>query len=144
MKINTKNFGKLDVNERNILTFEDGLMGMEDVKRFTFINNTDTEGPVPFMWLQGVDDPDIAFVLTIPYLLRDEYEVEIPDEIVESLMIQDAHDVAVYTTVTVARAFSSATMNLQSPLIINTDNNKAAQVIMHDSGYSCKERCLNY
>jgi len=144
MQINTRNFGKLEVSERNVICFDEGLLGMEEYKKFVMLNNTDTDGPVPFMWLQCMDHPDVAFVITIPYLLRNEYEVDIPDEICEKLEIDDPHDVAIYSIVKINGPISNATMNLQSPIVINANNYKGAQIVMHDMMYGCEEKCTRY
>ena len=43
MVIETRYFGKIDVDEQKILTFEDGLIGFEYLKKFTLIYNNETE-----------------------------------------------------------------------------------------------------
>lgn len=37
MELETTRFGKLEVDEEEIITFEDGLYGFEDNKRFTLV-----------------------------------------------------------------------------------------------------------
>lgn len=139
MLINTTNFGEMEVGEKEVITFDQGLPGFEDQREFVLLNNYDTEEPVPFMWLQATQNPDLALVVAIPFFLRPDYEVEIPEDVAKELEIGEAGDVAVYSIVKITDKVENMTFNLQGPIVINGKNRKGRQVIQYNSGYKVDE-----
>jgi flagellar assembly factor FliW len=138
--INTRNFGQLDVDEKMIISFDKGLPGFEEENEFVILNNWDTDGPVGFMWLQSVKNPDLAFVVSIPFLLRSNYEFELPEEVCSELNISAPSDVGVYTICRIEDKIENMTFNLQSPIIINVKDRRAAQIPLDDKRYSVAEK----
>ncbi len=136
MKLKTRYFGELEIDEKKILTFERGLLGFEDVKRYVLIPVGD--GSSPFSWLQSVDDGNLAFVVVNPFMIKGDYDFEISDDIVEKLEIADASDIVVLAVVVVPDDMAKMTMNLKAPLIINTRNNKGAQTVLDTAEYSVR------
>jgi len=138
MILNTRHFGKIEIDPEQILTFEEGLLGFESIRRYVLIPNPDKE--VPFHWLQAVDDPDLAFVVTIPFLFKEDYEFDIPDKVIKQLEIEKQEDVVVYSIAVVPEDIRKMTINLQGPLIINGKNKKGKQIVLDDNTYSLKYR----
>lgn len=136
MKIDTKHFGEIEFEEKNIISFCRGLLGFEEIKKYILIDNEDTGGV--FKWLQAVDRPDLAFVVMNPYCILHDYEFDIPDGIAEKLGIEKPEDVVVLTIVVVPEDISKMTTNLKAPVVINSGNNKAEQVVLEDDRYSLK------
>ena len=64
MKISTKYFGEITINEEEILTFESGIPGFLDEKQFIIQMLTD-DGL--YSVLQSVTTPELAFVITDPF-----------------------------------------------------------------------------
>ena len=52
MKIQTKWFGEIDTTEDKIITFEKGIIGFEDFKKFTIVVDAEKESENTIMWLQ--------------------------------------------------------------------------------------------
>ena len=125
MNIKTSNFGDLDIDEKGIITFDSGLPGFEQLKRFVLLQ--DSEMIVD--WLQGVDE-DIAFPLINPFLIKDDYEFEIPQADIARLQIDDMEDIAVYSVVTIPEDIREIRANLQAPVVINTKEKKGKQIIL--------------
>lgn len=140
MRINTTNFGEFEIQKDKVITFEEGLPGFEDQKEFVLLNNYDTEDPVPFMWLQATQNPDLALVVAIPFFLQPAYEVEIPEDAVKTLDIKEVSDVAVYSVVKIQDKVEDMTFNLMSPIIINGKNHKGMQVVLDNGGYKVDEK----
>jgi len=139
MILNTTNFGELTILAEKIIKVEGGLLGFEEYTDYMLINNTDTEGEVPFCWIQSCKNPNLALVLTVPFLVDPGYEVDIPEDILHVLDVQDEKDVAIYSICKIPEKFEEMTINLKSPLIVNIQNNKAIQMVMHDSSYRVDE-----
>lgn len=140
MQITTRNFGEIEVGADQVIRFEEGLPGFEEEKEFVLLNNYDTEEPVPFMWLQAAKNPDLALVVSIPFFLRPDYEVEIPETVVKSLEINSPEEVGVYTVVKIEDKVENMTFNLMSPIVINARNHKGTQVIQDRTSWRVDER----
>jgi len=141
MKVVTKHFGELDIDEEKIIKFPEGLPGFEDEKEFIIINNEDEENP--FQWLQSVRNPNLAFVIINPFQIFPDYDIIIPKTVQEKLRIEDEKDVAVYSIVVVPKDIKKMTVNLLGPLVINVKYKVGKQVILDDSRYSTKHYIFN-
>ena len=128
MKILTTRFGEIEINERKIITFPMGIPGFRDLKRFVLIDYKDQ-----IKWLHAVDDPDVAFIVVNPFVIFPSYSVDIKDDEELFLGIKGPADVAVFTILSVAN--NSITANLKGPIVLNSVNYLAAQILMDDERY---------
>lgn len=133
MIISSQFFGDIQFEPTQVVRFEDGLSGFEEEKEFLILNNTDVEEPVAFMWLQSAKNPDLAFVITIPFLLWPEYEVDVPDEVANKLQLKDPSDAAVYSIVKIQDKVDDLRVNLMGPIVINGKNHMGHQVVQYDT-----------
>lgn len=136
MHINTARFGEIDIADEKIVTFNEGLPGLEDLKKFALITTEETE---PFRWFQSMNDPDVALVVLDPQILFPAYSVKIPTEVSEELGIENETDVLILTVAVVPKDFRGMTANLVSPLVINARKNLGKQVIMQNSEYQIRQ-----
>lgn len=136
MKLHASNFGEIEIDEEDILTFPEGIPGFEECKKFIVINNPDEENP--FDWLQSVDNEDLAFVIMNPFFVFPDYDITIPESAIEKLKIKDETDVFVYTIVVVPENLEDMTTNLSGPIIINGKEKLGKQVILEDNRYTTK------
>lgn len=143
MQFNTTYFGEIDVQDNQVIHFDEGLPGFEDKKKFVLLNNYDTEDPVPFMWLQSVEDENLAFVVTVPFFMRPDYEFEIPSDVASNIGLTSPEQAGVYTICKISGKVDSMSFNLRSPIIINAENKKAIQLVLPDTRYSAREILKN-
>ena len=141
MFIETTHFGAIEINEADILNFEEGIIGFEEVKKFVIIDSEDRESP--FKWIQAVDKPELAFALVNPFKIKKDYDFDLTDEEVEYLGVNDASEVMVFSIVVVPEDIKKISMNLKAPLIINKPNNKAAQIILDTDKYTVRHFILD-
>ena len=139
MKLNTHYFGELDVRDDQIINFVNGIMGFEDKKKFAIVNNFDTEEPVPFFWLQSVDDPELAFVLTVPFIFRPDYAFELPKETEDALHITNKSELGIYSIVTIPGEIKDFTYNLMGPIVVNYSTREGDQVVLYNDNFSLHE-----
>jgi len=135
MEIQTTRFGDLDVPEESMIQFPRALYGLEGCHCYCFLPHDDRGG---FFWLQSVDVPHLAMVLTDPFLHFPDYEVEIPDTAAEILGATEPGDVAIYTTVTVARDTHQIHANLLGPIAINHRRRCGIQLVQDGSRYTTR------
>ena len=133
MQLETKHFGTITIEEEKILTFPDGIPGFEENNRYVFLQNPE-EG-IPFHWLQSVDDAELTFVVANPFLIRVDYDFELPDHVVTKLDIQDREEVQIFCIVRIPEKVDDMTINLTAPLILNTRTGQGKQVVLEDDRY---------
>ena len=133
MKVLTKAFGLIDVDEHQKVTFPTGLFGFESIKEYVLI---DAERQ-PFIWLQSVEAEHIAFILVNPFLFRQDYELDIDDELVKEIGINNPEEALIFAIVTIPPS-GSMTANLQGPLIINRETRIGKQGILNDPRWKTK------
>jgi flagellar assembly factor FliW len=137
MLLNTKNFGQVEISEEDILTFDYGIPGFEDMTEFVILGKTD-EDDSPFFWLQSTQNGNLAFVIMNPRDLVPDYEIEIDMFTAGILQITDAENALIYAIVTVPEDITKISINLKAPVIINAKNNKGCQVVLEDDKYKFK------
>lgn len=140
MRLNTRYFGELDVPDDHIIYFANGLKGFEERKQFAIVNNYDTEEPVPFFWLQSVDDPDLAFVITVPFIFRPDYAFELPEETEKTLHITKESELGIYSIVTIPGEVKDFTYNLMGPIVVNYTTREGDQVVLYNENFSLHEQ----
>lgn len=136
MQLNTKHFGIIEVDEKETLYFPSGIPGFEDVKKYVLLGKQETESP--FFWLQSVDNPDLAFVVTDPFYIKEDYYVNVDDEEIKEIDIKDSEDVLTLAIVTIPEDIKNMRVNLKAPVLINMKNNMGKQVIMKDDTFPVK------
>src|SRR6478672_5900429 len=127
MDIETTRFGKLTVDEERVITFNKGLLGFPDYTRYALIQTGEENY---FFWLQSVDDPNLAFVVTDPSIFFKEYEVPIKDEVRAELALADLAHAQVF--VICNKVDEWLTGNLLGPILVNAQTRVAQQVVLTD------------
>ncbi|RSL29958.1 flagellar assembly protein FliW [Salibacterium salarium] len=135
MQLQTKHLGVLDIENEQILTFENGLPAFEEETAFVLLPFSSDE---VFFILQSIHTPDLAFVMTDPFHFFNDYQVEVSDSVIEQLDIEKQEDVALFTVLNLQDPFSETTANLQAPVLINMVEKKGKQLILSDSPYERK------
>lgn len=138
--VNTVRFGEVSVDESRVIRFIEPILGFEGTRRYVILDHAEDS---PFKWLQSVDDPELAFVVTTPKLFGMDYEFTLSDDVVAQLELESAEDTLVLTIVNIPQEDPSRmTTNLLGPIVINQKVCKAMQVVLHDTQYSTKTRLI--
>ena len=132
MKAPTRLFGEIEIDESKIITFEDGIIGFPDMKKFTLIFDEEKEGRPSISWLQSMDEPEIAFPVMDPLFVCETYNPSVEDELLKNLGTIKEDNLYVLVTVTVPQNIKELAVNLKAPIVINTDTRKASQIIVED------------
>lgn len=134
MEVKTKTMGNVQVDESNIITFPHGLLGFEEFKKYALI---DSEYK-PFLWMQSLDEQGLAFLIVDPFIIAQNYELDVDDKTLSDIDVLSAADVIVFAIVTVPTDGGPVTANLQGPIVINKQNKNALQVILADTKWTTK------
>lgn len=138
MIIDTKYLGTVDVDDKKIIGFEEGLLGFEDLKRYAVLDMGEN---TIFKCLQSVDCRDVAFVIINPWDAIFDYEIDVDDRDISSIGEKDYSSLAVYTILTIKP--ESITANLIGPVIINTKTMRGKQVVLANSQYTTRYSIIN-
>lgn len=140
MKIDSKRFGEIDVDESTIITLTTGILGFPKYKKYVLI---DPNKKSPLKWLQSTENKNLAFVVTDPNIFVKDYEVQVNAADIEDLDIDDPNQTVQLIIVTVPKDPSMMTGNFKGPLVINLKNNYGKQLVLENSDYEIKYRLLS-
>ena len=138
MRVNTRIFGEIDIEEEKIITFEKGIIGFPDMKKFTLLHDEDEGVNAGIRYLQSLDEPAFAMPVMDPLVVVPDYNPEVEDELLKPLGEIKDDSLFVLVTVSVPKEIKKMTVNLQAPLIFNADERKAVQIIVEGSEYKIK------
>lgn len=136
MKIETTRFGQIEIEPEQVITLKRGLIGFADILRYVIIFPSPDSALV---WLQAVDDPNLAFVITTPNLFVEEYQIKYGRGVLEALSADDPSQLQIYVLVTIPQGRpEEMTGNLMGPLVVNPLNGVGEQLIVEDPKYTHK------
>lgn len=133
MDVRTTRFGVIQIQDDRVITFPAGLLGFASHTRYCLLEPGDD---ACFFWLQSLDDPALAFVVTDPSLFVPEYSVPIRAEQMESLGLARLEDAQVF--VVVNKVDTQLTGNLQGPLVINTLTRVGEQMVLAEKRWTTR------
>ena len=133
MKANTRIFGEIEIADEKIITMERGMIGFPNLNHFALIFDEEKgQKQTSIMWLQSMDDTDIAFPVMDPHAVKEDYNPNVNEEIVAPIGELNDANTLVLVTVTVPKKLEHFSVNLKAPIVVNMDNRKAVQLIVED------------
>ena len=133
MDVRTTRFGVIQIAEDRVITFTKGLLGFPQAKRYCLLEPGED---ACFFWLQSLDEPGLAFVVTDPALFVSDYSVPIRAEQLEELKLGRLEDAQVF--VIVNKVEHTLTGNLQGPLVINTLSREGEQMVLAEKRWTTR------
>ncbi|MAT68073.1 MAG: hypothetical protein CMJ58_00965 [Planctomycetaceae bacterium] len=127
MDVLTTRFGSLRAVPGDLITFEQGLIGLRDCRRWLLL--ADAKNPL-LGWMQCVDSADVAVGIVAPRRFVPEFQLRVSRKEIESLRLDHLHDAQV--AVIVSRQPDGLSLNLRAPLVINVESRRGRQVISKD------------
>lgn len=140
LKIRTKPFGEIEVEEKQIIDFPEGILGFEYVKKFAILD--DSHSGSPFRWMQAVEEPDLAFVIILISDFMADYELHISQSDYEAIGAKTGDEILVFSIVTVPDDYKKMTANLMGPVIINPLKKRGKQAISLSEKYGVRHRII--
>lgn len=144
MLISTKCFGQIELDDSKIITFDNGIMGFEDFKEYTILYDIDDEDKTAVIsWLQSIEEPSLALPIINPFVLKEDYNPVLDDEMLEPLGALTQDNLVIFLTLTVPSDLTQMTANFKAPFIINADTKKGSQIIAENPDYDVKCNVYN-
>lgn len=137
MEVRTTRFGNIEIAEDRVIEFPKGVLGFPGLTRYCLLQPCED---ALFFWLQSVDDPSLAFVVTDPSLFVPDYAAPVRPEQMEALGLSDLADAQVF--VIVNKIGETLTGNLQGPLIVNTISRTGEQFVLAEKRWTTRHRLM--
>lgn len=137
MEIETTRFGRMEVDDERIIVFPKGLLGFPEHQRYALIQTGEENY---FFWLQSLDDPNLAFVITDPGIFFKDYQFALKEETQEELGLTDMSFAQLF--VICNKVGDWLTGNLQGPLVVNAQNRAGHQVVLNDKKWTTRQPLL--
>ena len=148
MKIKTKPYGEIEVDEKQKMHFPEGIIGFEEVNYYYLLDSR--EGP--FYWLQAEGNAGLAFLLVNPRIFMNDYKLTVQKEDLKSIGLEgessestDAEtddNLLDFAIVTVPEDHTKMSVNLMGPIVINRKTRTAKQLISENDRHTVKHYIL--
>jgi flagellar assembly factor FliW len=136
MQVVTTRFGTLEIDQSRLLRFPQGMVGFPELRRYCLIP---AEGNGSFIWMQAADSPEVAFLLTNPWLFYPDYDLELEDDLCQTLGVSQPDQLTLLVVVTVPPGQArEMTANLLAPVVINHAALVGRQVVLDDRRYTTR------
>ena len=134
MKTIDSRFGEIAYDPDLVLHFPEGMIGFETLRNFVVMPNRKDS---PLFWIQSVEDPQVAFLLTDPTNFFLDYRA-VPDPREREKLDLSAGDECFCLSVVTVHQDKSITLNLAAPLFFSPGNNRAIQVILEGAQFKTR------
>lgn len=127
---------EIPYDEADIITFDEGLIGMPHLRRMVCVRQNDIE---PFLWLASLDDASVAFLVVDPRSLFERYAPATPADVRVSLGHKGDAPLLTLAIVLIAADWQRSTVNLRAPLIVSAASMRGVQTVLTESAYRADE-----
>lgn len=135
MTIQTVRFGQMEVDESKIITFVEGVPGLEEYSKYTILQ---LEEKNPILWLQSVEDSGVCLPVISSFDLEPGYAFNLADEDVAALKLESPEQLHVLSVLVIPENLHGMTVNMAAPIIINTKTAMAKQIILSGGEYNVR------
>ena len=128
LKLETKYFGEIEYEAKDVIHFSTGLFGFEEEQDFLLMPFDGSGGSM--LCLQSIKTPALAFVVLDPFTLKSDYAPVLEEAELRQFGVKEAGDLGFYVLCAVKNPVSASTVNLKCPLVIHPETRQARQIIM--------------
>ncbi len=135
MKVKTTRFGELEVNPTDIITFAEGLLGFEHLKKYFVVDPGDS---TLILWLQSTEEEKVAFPIIEPKIFKPDYIAKLLPADLNGLELESIQNAKLYSILTIPANVTEMSANLKAPVLINSARKVGKQIVLQDSKLSVK------
>ncbi len=131
--------GEIEVPSADAIRFCEPIPGFAGCTDYALVPHVKSDGSPneSVMWLQALEAPFHAFIVTDPWAIVGDYAPEIPDSEAQQLQLRSFEDARVLVILTVPRD-GSVSVNLRAPIVFNIVERLAKQVVLISDQYSTR------
>jgi flagellar assembly factor FliW len=135
VKVKTTRFGELEVNPTDIITFAEGLLGFEHLKKYFVVDPGDS---TLILWLQSTEEEKVAFPIIEPKIFKPDYIAKLLPADLNGLELDSITNAKLYSILTIPANVTEMSANLKAPVLINSARKVGKQIVLQDSKLSVK------
>jgi flagellar assembly factor FliW len=135
VNIKTTRFGQLEVNPNDIITFSEGLLGFENLKKYFVVDPGDS---TLILWLQSTEDEKVAFPIIEPKIFKPDYIAKLLPADLNGLELETLQTAKLYSILTIPANVTEMSANLKAPVVVNSARKVGKQIVLQDSKLSVK------
>lgn len=125
MRVETRDFGPVELDERRIVDFVEPVLGFEDRRRFALLGDPALGEEISC--LQSLEERTLCFVLLNPQALPLQYAPAVPAR-TEAVLGPGEYECWVIAVL--GEDLGKSTVNLKSPVLINWETRRGMQLIL--------------
>ena len=139
MRINTKVFGEVEIDDGKIICFEKGIIGFPELTQFALMHDAEKADGGGVRWLQSLQEPAFAMPVMDPLVVRTDYNPVVEDEILATIGELNPEDLMIFTTIKVPADITKMTVNFKAPIVIHANTRKGCQVIAENDDHLVRQ-----
>lgn len=137
--IETKMGKSVEIKISSIVKVIDGIVGFPDLTEYALIPHGDES---PFLWLQSVEEKDLAFITIDPRIFFEGYAPKILESELAAIKLEKVEDAIIQAIVVIPENPQNMTANLLAPIIINASAHLAKQTISQTSEHQIRHKMI--
>jgi flagellar assembly factor FliW len=135
MIIKTGRFGQLNVSDEDIISIPAGVLGFPEFTKYCLVDPGDD---VLILWLQSLENPELAFPILEPKIFKTDYTARLSAMELRELKLENVNQSAVFNILTIGEDITQMTANMKAPLVINLREKLGKQVVLQENEYNIK------
>ena len=136
MVVNTSRFGPIQVSEDDLIFFDEGLLGFNDLEKFVLLDDPNDE---IFAWLQSCEEGSIAFPVLEPELFEERFSLSLSKADLQALGEEKIEKLRTFCIITIPDDPAKMTANLKAPVVVNIKARRARQCVLQDNKLEIRE-----
>ncbi len=136
MEIKTRDFGLIDIEEKELIDFPHGVFSFEEHKKFVFIENQGYTA----LWLQSAQGENPCFIVFDPLEFIKDYAPKLPKGSLAELKAKSPEELCFFVIAVIPQNIREMTVNLKSPIVVNPSKNRGMQIILENEEYGVRCR----
>jgi flagellar assembly factor FliW len=137
MKFTSSRLGVVEVPDDDVIGFPAGLYGFENERGFAILP-FDKAIECPLEWMHSLQNPDLAFVITDPYIFVPHYKMNLLETEKAEIQLDPGEAFATRVIINIPRVYTDMTANLVAPIAINVRKRIAKQFILTTLEYDTR------
>ncbi|MEK6580041.1 MAG: flagellar assembly protein FliW [Bdellovibrionota bacterium] len=135
MNVKTGRFGEITIGCEEIIFVPQGILGFPEFTKFCLVDPGDD---TLILWLQSIENPNIAFAVLEPKIFKADYTVRLSAAELRELKFENVNQSAVFSILTIPQDITQMMANLKAPVVINLKEQIAKQVVLQENEFSIK------
>ncbi len=114
---------ELQYDEKDIVTFSEGLIGLPHLQRMVIVRQTAIE---PLLWLASLDEEGVALVVAETHGIFPAYAPALPADSSFRGLLEEGETPVTFAIMLIVPEWQKSTANLRAPIFVSTQSRRGA------------------